>query len=91
MMNKMITALASLSLALGTAACASTPQPVSSAATPSSYAALGSGNATTAGTTDAANPNVPGATGRTIVPGDNSTIAGDAEATEMFRTGSYGR
>jgi hypothetical protein len=34
-----------------------------------------------------ANPNVPGATGRTIVRGDHSTIAGDALATEMQRTG----
>jgi hypothetical protein len=37
----------------------------------------------------AANPNVPGATGTTIVPGDNSTIAGDAEATRTQQTGAY--
>jgi hypothetical protein len=36
----------------------------------------------------ATDPNVPGATGTTIVPGDNSTIAGDAAATLMQRTGS---
>ena len=36
------------------------------------------------------NPNVPGATGRTIVRGDRSTIAGDAEATRMQQEGVYG-
>lgn len=39
---------------------------------------------------DASNPNVPGATGRTIVPGDPSTIAGDAQATRMMQTGVSG-
>jgi len=34
------------------------------------------------------NPLVPGATGRTIVPGDNSTIAGDQAATSLQRTGT---
>jgi hypothetical protein len=38
----------------------------------------------------ASNPNVPGATGRTIVEGDRSTIAGDAKATRMQQTGAYG-
>jgi hypothetical protein len=37
----------------------------------------------------AANPNFPGATGRVIVPGDNSTIAGDEAATHMEQTGSF--
>ena len=37
------------------------------------------------------NPDVPGATGRAIVPGDNSTIAGDMAATELQRTGAIGR
>jgi hypothetical protein len=36
------------------------------------------------------NPSVPGATGYTIVPGDNSSVAGDGDATEMERTGTYG-
>jgi hypothetical protein len=40
---------------------------------------------------NAADPNVPGATGRTIVLGDPSTIAGDAAATEMERTGAISR
>ena len=39
----------------------------------------------------ASNPNVPGATGRTIVRGDCSTIAGDAKATRMQQEGAYGR
>ncbi len=47
------------------------------------------GNAVATGQA-ATNPNTPGATGRTIVIGDNSTIAGDAEATRMRQTGSYG-
>ncbi len=33
------------------------------------------------------NPNVPGATGETIVRGDRSTIAGDARATVEQKTG----
>jgi hypothetical protein len=39
-------------------------------------------------TSAANNPNVPGATGLTIVPGDRSTIAGDAAATLIQKTGS---
>ena len=39
----------------------------------------------------AANRHTPGATGTTIVPGDNSTISGDAKATRMQQTGAYGR
>jgi hypothetical protein len=37
----------------------------------------------------ASNPNVPGATGRTVVLGDHSTIAGDRAATMYFRDGAY--
>jgi hypothetical protein len=33
------------------------------------------------------NPRVPGATGQAIVPGDNSTVAGDRAATIEQRTG----
>jgi hypothetical protein len=33
----------------------------------------------------------PGYTGRTVVRGTNSTIAGDAAATRMQQTGSYSR
>jgi hypothetical protein len=46
-------------------------------------------NSTTNGTSSAAqNPNVPGATGRTIVPGDRSTIASDKPATVENKTGA---
>ncbi len=37
------------------------------------------------GAGDPANPNTPGATGRTVILGNNSTIAGDAEATRLQR------
>lgn len=37
------------------------------------------------GSGDAANPNTPGATGRTVILGNNSTIAGAAQATQMQR------
>jgi hypothetical protein len=46
-------------------------------------------NAMTVQLPSAANANVPGATGRTIVIGNHSTIADDTEATEMQRTGAY--
>jgi predicted small lipoprotein YifL len=36
-----------------------------------------------AGPGDPTNPNTPGATGSTVIPGNNSTIAGDAEATHI--------
>jgi hypothetical protein len=34
----------------------------------------------------AQNPNVPGATGRTVVPGTNSTVSGDRPATANSKT-----
>jgi len=36
------------------------------------------------------NPNIPGATGMTVVPGDLSTIAGDRRATIEQKTGGSG-
>jgi hypothetical protein len=39
----------------------------------------------------AISPNTPGSTGRTIVPGNNSTIAGDAVATEQQQKWPLGR
>lgn len=39
----------------------------------------------------AANPGTPGWTGRTIIPGNNSTIAGNAEATEQQQKWPIGR
>ena len=41
---------------------------------------------TTTGSSDAANPRTPGATGTTIVPGNNSSVAGDADATRRQQT-----
>jgi hypothetical protein len=38
----------------------------------------------------AQNPRVPGATGQTVVPGTNSTVAGDRPATGSARTGGAG-
>jgi hypothetical protein len=35
-------------------------------------------------------PNTPGATGRTVVPGSNSTVAGDADATYRQQKWPYG-
>ena len=37
------------------------------------------------------NPNVPGATGNAVVPGDNSTIGGDRRGTTEQKTGSISR
>jgi hypothetical protein len=41
--------------------------------------------------TAAISPNTPGSTGRTIIPGNNSTIAGDAVATEQQQKWPLGR
>jgi uncharacterized lipoprotein YajG len=38
-----------------------------------------------------AGPNTPGWTGRTVVPGSSSTIAGNAEATEIQQKWGVGR
>jgi hypothetical protein len=47
--------------------------------------------AATAPVANADDSDTPGYTGRTIVRGSNSTIAGDAAATRMQQTGSYSR
>lgn len=41
--------------------------------------------------TVAVDPNTPGWTGRTVVPGNNSTIAGNAVATEQQQKWPFGR
>ena len=41
--------------------------------------------------TIAVGPNTPGWTGRTVVPGNNSTVAGDAVATEQQQKWPLGR
>ena len=45
-------------------------------------------NSTRASSAADSNPNVPGATGDSKVPGDKSTVAGDHRATIQQRTGS---
>ena len=49
-----------------------------------------SGSTTSAEALAAQNPNVPGATGRTIVRGSHSTIGGDADATYIQQKWPYG-
>jgi hypothetical protein len=52
---------------------------------------LGGCTQSPAASTVAVNPNTPGWTGRTIVVGNNSTIAGDAVATEQQQKWPLGR
>ena len=95
-MNRMIVLSAAMTLAMGTAAYAGAPEPAAYA--PQSPAASSALALNSPGTINSAVPifsapnpaNVPGGTGRTIVRGNNSTIAGDAEATRMQQTGASG-
>jgi hypothetical protein len=91
-MAKFVTALTVMTFALGAAAYAGTPATVKSPAASANSPAPQSTSLTYSNTIsmfgDAANPSAPGATGRTIVPGDNSTVAGDAMATQMERSGA---
>ena len=80
-MNRITASLAICGIALGVAGCANLPQSSASVA-PSAAMVAGPG----APSSDS-NPNVPGATGRAIVPGTSSTISGDSAATLMQRTG----
>ena len=93
-MSKFVTALTVLTFSLGAAAYAGTPATVTSPAASSRSPAPQRTSLTYSNTIplfgDAANPNVPGATGRTIVRGTSSTIAGDAMTTNMERTGALG-
>jgi len=41
-------------------------------------------------TTPYAAPTAPGATGRTVVPGNNSSVAGDVKGTATAKTGEAG-
>jgi alpha/beta hydrolase fold len=89
-MNRMAKVLTIICVSLNTAACTETSTQASTAPIASSSVTLSSVS-TEGCASDVTNPNIPGATGRTIVPGDNSTIAGDALATQMRRTGAYGK
>jgi hypothetical protein len=91
-MTKFVTTLTVLTFSLGAAAYAGTPATLTSPAASAKSPAPQSTSLTYSNTISlfgsAANPDVPGATGRTIVPGSNSTIAGDTMATQMERTGA---
>jgi ABC-type glycerol-3-phosphate transport system substrate-binding protein len=84
-MNKMTNTLAAMTVALlGTAGCADTTTPAASVAptqTSMNYSSQSLG-----GVGLFSNANLPGATGQAIVPGDHSTIAGDAAATRIQQT-----
>jgi hypothetical protein len=92
-MNRTIVTIALLSLTLGTAADAgTTPPALPDASSAQSYQTLafnGSGAPAPMMGSPISNSNIPGATGRTIVPGDSSTVAGDGVATRMQQTGAY--
>lgn len=84
-MNKLAATFTAFGLALGLGACTDMSNSSSAAsASPSANMVAGPGAGVTSA---AANPNVPGATGRSIVPGDNATLSGDSAATIMQRTG----
>ena len=92
-MTRIMTALTILTLALGSAAYAGAPSSVlpptaasANSPTPTSGAYISESRMISSYAT---NPNFPGATGRVIVRGDNSTIAGDEAAKQMEQTGSF--
>jgi hypothetical protein len=86
-MKRTITLLTVLNVAFGAAAYAAPPA-AGSLASSSSPRTANPGTQVGGGGLDPTNPDVPGATGRTIVPGNTSTIAGDALATRTQQTGS---
>jgi hypothetical protein len=84
-MNRVTTTLTAFGLALALAGCTGMSGPSAAASTSSSANIVAGPGAGVSNPVK--NPDVPGATGNSIVPGDNSTIAGDAAATIMQRTG----
>jgi hypothetical protein len=97
-MNRMITALTVFSVSLGTAAYAGAPSSASPSeilprpapSSPATTQTYSSQSTMFRQAGQANNPNVPGATGHTILPGNNSTVAGDRLATQMEQTGAFG-
>jgi hypothetical protein len=91
-MNSIIKALTVFTVALAPAAYAGTATSSAAPTTPPANTSTYSSQSTVfqGGGGSSMNPHVPGATGYSIVRGDNSTIAGDALATRMERTGAYG-
>lgn len=59
--------------------------PLMAVAQESTLPSVGAGKGATA-VKDAGTKNVPGATGKTVVPGSTSTIAGDQHATSQAKT-----
>jgi len=87
----MMATLAAMNVALlGMAGCSPASSLVASA-TPSSGTALTYNSQAVGDAGLASNINVPGATGQTSMPGNNSTIAGDMAAAGLFQTCQYGR
>jgi hypothetical protein len=98
-MRSIIVALTAVTVSVASAAYAATPSsapPSQILPTPAATAQAATQTYTSQSTTAFRPTNafnnsaVPGATGFTIVPGDNSTVAGDHMATEVQRTGAYG-
>ena len=94
-MMKATLLLSALAIATGSAAFAAPPevahnQPQNPLLAYSGSASLMGSVAAVPVLPDAKNPNFPGATGRTVVLGDSSTIAGDRAATVIQREGAYG-
>ena len=100
LMIRTVIALAALTAASGSAALAASPfaatadthsYPTKLSINSASYPFVG-GNVAAAVPMlqSAADPNVPGATGMTIVPGDRSTIIGDRTSTLDEQTGFIG-
>jgi len=84
-MKRIATSLTALGIAFGLAGCSGATCPTPSAA--QSAATNSVASASTGISNRCADPNVPGATGYTIIPGNSSTISGDLAATMMQRTG----
>src|ERR1700679_3104809 len=93
-MAEIVMKATALVFVLGVAACAQTPSSYVHQATPASLSPQQSSLTYYSNTVSpiasgaASNPAVEGATGRTIVIGDHSTIHGDAWATQWERGGS---
>jgi hypothetical protein len=83
-MNRLVAPLIAFGLVASLIGCSGTPGYTPAAAVPPSTAMAANDGISN----PAEDPDVPGATGRVIVPGNNSTINGDYEATVMQRTGA---
>jgi hypothetical protein len=90
-MIRLFIAATAVSFVLGTTAYAGMPSSAPSG--PSSKTLAFNSQGTISNTVPVfspANLGVPGATGRAIIPGNKSTISGDAAATRTQQTGAFG-